>query len=240
MEIIKGINKQATIICFYGVAGLGKSTLASMAPNPLFIDLEGGIDRIDCHSTPKIQDKKSLQEALGFALESKYDTIVIDTLSAWEEICSRDIIAESGKPYTSLADFPYGTGFEALKAKQSNFMTALFRLKDSGKNVITIAHEAIETINNPLGENYDRYTLALHKKSIPLIVGKMDAVFYCAYEKVTKELETSKKIVAKDTGRRVLYSQEKSNFLAKNRFNLPEKIDISTPEAIKQLFIHIY
>ena len=41
MNIISGKLPVAKRIVFYGAEGIGKSTLASQCPDPLFIDTEG-------------------------------------------------------------------------------------------------------------------------------------------------------------------------------------------------------
>lgn len=40
-------------ICIYGGHGIGKSTLASQFPKPIFISTEDGIDSLDVVSFPK-------------------------------------------------------------------------------------------------------------------------------------------------------------------------------------------
>ena len=47
MNIISGKLKKAQKIVIYGVEGVGKSTLASCFPAPLFIDTEGGTQKLD-------------------------------------------------------------------------------------------------------------------------------------------------------------------------------------------------
>ena len=47
MNITSGIIPKAQKIVLYGPEGIGKSTLASRFPNPLFIDTEGSTARLD-------------------------------------------------------------------------------------------------------------------------------------------------------------------------------------------------
>ena len=47
MNIISGKLPVAKRIVFYGAEGIGKSTLASQCPDPLFIDTEGSTNHMD-------------------------------------------------------------------------------------------------------------------------------------------------------------------------------------------------
>ena len=49
----KGKQKIPPRICIYGSHGIGKSTLASEFPSPIFISTEDGLDSLDVVSFPK-------------------------------------------------------------------------------------------------------------------------------------------------------------------------------------------
>ena len=48
LKISKGKQVRAQKVVIYGPEGVGKSTLASDLPSPLFLDAEGGTDHLDC------------------------------------------------------------------------------------------------------------------------------------------------------------------------------------------------
>ena len=52
MEIIRGKIQKATKTVIYGPEGIGKSTLASKFPDPVFIDTEGSTGRMDVARFP--------------------------------------------------------------------------------------------------------------------------------------------------------------------------------------------
>lgn len=245
MEILKGRNPAAWVATIYGVPAVGKSTLATFAPKPVFIDCEGGLDRIDCERTAKVNSWPELYESLRWAISSDYQTIVIDSLSAVEEILTKKILDDTNKNrdqdylIESLSDktvFAYGSGFELLKSNWALFAKLLFKIKDRGKNVLCIGHEIVEKVENPSGENYDRFTLAIHKKSAPLLIAKMDAVFFAHYEKLLQSKESSGRKVAVGTKRRLLQAQEKPDCVAKSRFDLEDSIDFSSADLSRNFF----
>jgi len=246
MKIIKGKTPASWVICIYGVPGIGKSTLATRAEKPVFLDVEGGLDRIDCERTPRLRTWNELFEAMKWASESEYKTVVFDTLLAIEELIIQKIIDEINEDRNpsyqvkTLRDqdksLAYGAGFEILKSKWSQFAKMLYVIKDMGKNVVCIAHDAVEKVENPSGENYDRYSLNIHKKSVPLVVSKMDAVFFAHFEKTIRSKKNSEKKVAQDTGSRIIQTVEKPWCVAKNRFDLPEHISFTSAEDARKFF----
>ena len=53
MEIIRGKIQKAKKVVIYGPEGIGKSTLASKFPDPVFIDTEGSTAAMDVARLPK-------------------------------------------------------------------------------------------------------------------------------------------------------------------------------------------
>ena len=68
--------------CIVGVPGIGKTTLALSAPNPLLLDTDNGIHRVQSEYRADCVQVKSYQDILDVLEEdlSDYKTIVIDTL----------------------------------------------------------------------------------------------------------------------------------------------------------------
>ncbi len=51
--ITKGRESRPPRIMIYGSEGVGKSSFASLAPNPIFIQTEDGLSEIDCAKFPQ-------------------------------------------------------------------------------------------------------------------------------------------------------------------------------------------
>ena len=60
-------------IVLYGTEGGGKSTLASKALRPIFIQTEDGLGQIDCHKFPLAQSLEDVIKALGALYSEKHD-----------------------------------------------------------------------------------------------------------------------------------------------------------------------
>ena len=51
-RIERGRASRPPRLLLYGVEGIGKSSFASCAPHPIFIQTEDGLDEIDCDKFP--------------------------------------------------------------------------------------------------------------------------------------------------------------------------------------------
>ncbi len=51
-QIQAGLAPMPPRIMVYGTEGIGKSTIASRAPKPIFVQTEDGLGEIDCHKFP--------------------------------------------------------------------------------------------------------------------------------------------------------------------------------------------
>jgi hypothetical protein len=225
MEIIKGVQHNAWLAVLYGVPGIGKSTLAALAPKPLFLDLEGGLARIDCDKTPRINDYAELIDALKFAYKSDYTTIVLDTLDGVEELIRKHVCAAGGQK--SIEAFRYGKGYTLMTEKFQELLNTFELFKAINKNVLLIGHEIIKSFSPPDGDAYDRYILKMNQKLASVLVGRADAVFFAQYEALLKTDRTHEdRLRAIGTGRRILRTQEAPAWIAKNRMRLEPTIDM--------------
>jgi hypothetical protein len=128
----------------------------------------------------------------------------------------------------NLDDFGYGKGYNMLAIEWRNFISNLNYFTKAGKNVLLVAHEKVEKVEDPTSENYDRFQLNIHKKTAPVVTAKMDAVLFARGEVILHERKGSiEKKRATGTGQRVLHCLESPCWVAKNRFGLPEKMEMN-------------
>ena len=85
--------------------------------------------------------------------------------------------------------------------------------------------------------SYDRWEMKLTKKTAPMLKEWADMVLFCNYktEVITDQNTKSKKATG---GRRVMYATHHPCWDAKNRFSLPDQMDMSF-EPLEALFTNI-
>jgi hypothetical protein len=87
-------------------------------------------------------------------------------------------------------------------------------------HVLLIGHAQIKSFQDPeLPTAYDRYQLKINDKAAALVREAADAVLFARFE--TELVKVSGKARARGEGVRVMYSESRPAFDAKNRFNLP-------------------
>ncbi|HEY2735948.1 MAG TPA: ATP-binding protein [Polyangiales bacterium] len=231
-NVIRGKQRTPIRVLIYGQEGIGKSTFAAGAPNPVFICGEDGTSELDVARYPRPDTFAEVREAVQdlTASEHDYKTLVIDTVDAIEPLLWRAVystmIDKKGRPLTSIEDVPYGRGFPmAVETKWIPFAKELELLEETrGMNVVLLAHSQIRKFKNPDGEDYDRYEMALQQGAAGFLRGWCKAVLFASYETLTHEVNGRAKGIS--TGARFLYTQRKAAADAKNRYDLPPALPL--------------
>lgn len=230
-QVIKGKQRPPVLALIYGPAGVGKTTLGAGAPNPIFLGTESGTHFIDVSRFPAPKTFDDVTAAVDTLKKEKhgYETLVIDSLDWLEPLVWSKVVSD-GKVKT-IEDFGYGKGYVlALKVWQ-DFIKNLAELREEKKlNILLLAHSHVKPYNDPkTNSSYDRYIMKLHDKAGGLFKEFVDAILFNTYS-----VETAKDKMGKDRaygdGNRVLYTQYRPSFDAKNRMGLP--FEIKLPETI--------
>lgn len=225
-----GFAPKAWKIGIYGTPGVGKSMMATHAPNPYFLDLENGLREFDVKKTPFVLTTLAeVIDCLRWVIKQDYKTIVIDTVDELERMLSAKVVAaynsDAKRPVKTVGEIPYGKGGDVLAEEWRGFLSILDKLNAAGKNVILVGHEQIVKFENPEDANYDYYTLNVHKKAAPILTAKLDALLFARFETLVKDKDEGKG-KAVGTGERVIHAQQGASFIAKNRFGLPAKMKL--------------
>jgi len=213
----------------YGPGGIGKTSLALLAPGPIAVaDLDdslpvlaesGDLEGRDVRIIPAT-DWAGLRAALAAPGWDEIKTIVIDSLTAAESACLTWVLAnvktEKGKSADRIEDYGYGKGYRHLYDEFCCLFADLDAHKRAGRNVILVCHDCTATVPNPAGEDYLRFEPRLYhaeKQSIRARVKEWcDHVLFLGYD-----IEVAKDGVAKGRGSRTIYPQEQPWCLAKSR-----------------------
>jgi len=232
-------------ILLYGIEGVGKSTFAASAPNPIFVSTEDGLGEIDCASFPlakKLTDVESYLSALAIE-QHNYQTVVLDSLDWLEQLVWDDLCRDANVATIEKVDGGYGKGYTAALGYWRQIIDSLEVLHTRRQMaVILIAHAKVERFEDPESSAYDRYSPRLHKHASALITEWCDAVLF-ATRKFRTETEdvgfgrerTIAVGIGKNGGERVIRTIGGPSCVAKNRYNLPYELSLSWEAFVNAL-----
>ncbi|MBC8355766.1 MAG: ATP-binding protein [Planctomycetes bacterium] len=235
-QIQSGRTSSPPRIMVYGTEGIGKSTLAARAPQPVFVQTEDGLGEIDCHKFPLAGTFDDVIAALTelHTEEHDFQSIVVDSLD-WLERLIWDAVCETyGAKSIEKVDGGYGKGYIYALSPWRQFLDRLSALhKDRCMAVILIAHAKIEKFEDPESSPYDRYSPRLHKHAGALLTEWCDAVLFATRKLRTQTEDTGfgrKRTIAhavgKDGGERVLRTIGGPSCVAKNRYDLEPELPL--------------
>lgn len=235
LVVSKGKQSKPARVVIYGCEGIGKSTLAAQFPKPLILDIENGtglieVDRINTIAT--LADFTSTLKALS-ADSMGYETLVVDTADALEKLVTRAVCEKKG--VSGIEDIGYGKGWIYVEELWRTILDQLDVLQSrTGMHIVLIAHAWMRKFEQPDEQGaYDRWELKLSKKSAPLLKEWPDALLFLNYRTLVTTDQTGK---AKAAGnRRVMYTSHHACWDAKNRYGLPNELDMKY-EAIAIIF----
>ncbi len=226
-------------IVLYADTGMGKSTLASIAPKPLFIDLDHGCDEllhpvtgevIECiEGVETYQDTRDVLSQ--FSIFDKYETVVIDNATVLQDLAEPYVFATvpgpSNSTVTNITGYGFNKGYKHLYDAMKAVLADCDALINRGKNVIIIAQSISNRVSNPGGDDFlrDGPRLYAGKPSIESL--------YCEWASHILRIDYAdmwvkdRKVTGKTT--RVVYTQPEVHFRAKSRTLKDDVISFDKP-----------
>lgn len=220
--------KRGEKIIDYGDTGIGKTSLALLAPKPVFLDLDEGAFELHHPVTgkkvdyiPGLRNFADVRAALQqISLYDKYETIVIDNVTILQDWAEPHVLAtiktEKGATVTNLVGYGYNKGYKHLYDVMRGPLADCDELVRRGKNVILIAQAALRNVPNPSGEDFLRAGLRLHADKSWNIES-----LYCEWASHILRIDyhdafVSKKKISGATTR-AIFTQPELHFRAKSR-----------------------
>lgn len=227
MNILTGITPTAPKLMLYSLPGVGKSTLASKLTKPIFLDLEGGLNYIDCARTEQITDLDTFYTylmELYRASKREFDTIVIDSVD-W--LVRKVVEKAAGINKDNLTETlnrsngGYGNGKQVLENHiRTKLLPFLVALNKKGYGICLIAHAERKDMMDADGIDTERITPKIDVNTMNVFVEWCDQVFY----------------LKKDgNGDRVLVLDSDMVALAKNRLGMSGEVKLDDIDINKLL-----
>lgn len=235
-------------IMLYAVEGFGKTTFGAFCPKPFIVmaGSETGYDVLHDHGlVPSIPGARvSTFSELLATLDSlstdrgDVETVVIDSLSTAESMLMDEVCEKHfGGDWGPQGFQSYGKGYGTTETEWLKFIARLDRLWQRGCNVVMLAHTAVRSFTNPEGADYKRYTPDLYDSERASVLRTTtqfaDAVLFGNFLTVVDvSKEQKNKNVAEQRGKgtagttRVVRTERRDAWDAKNRYGMPDTIDI--------------
>ena len=127
----------------YGQPGIGKSTLALSSPNPVMVDAEKGMKRVEARlRVPSLQVEtyEQILELLNSPEIAPFETVVFDTMGRVLELMEPYLIKQNPKNALSNGALSL-PGYKARKIEFNNLLKLVRRLN---KSILFVAHEKEE------------------------------------------------------------------------------------------------
>lgn len=226
MNIVKGRQARPIRAIVYGTEGIGKTTLASRFPAPLFVDVEGGTLRLDVDRTEPLS-----WSAVGAVVDeltkshNGYQTLVFDTADWLDRMASQHVCAANG--WAKGIETPgYGKGHVAVGEAWKGLLDQLSHMQErTGLNVVFLAHAVMrkQELPDEAGQ-FDRWEMKTSKYVCPLLKEWADLVLFLNYKTLVVTTDNGKGKA--QGGQRVMYTTHHPCWDAKNRFGLKEELPL--------------
>lgn len=240
-------------IVLNAVEGWGKTTAAAYAPKPIILMARGetgystlrkynrvpDVDTVtdDDGNAAAIESWSSTLQAVDALAGSTYQTVALDALGGFERLCHEHVCVRDYKG--DWGDKGFGSfqkGYDSSVTDWNILLAKLDALRDAGKTILLLSHSQVKTHKNPMGPDYDRFVADCHAKTWAATCRWADLVLFGTFNSIT-ELNRETGNIAKDKGKgiggteRVLYTEQRDSFTAKNRAGMPPMIQIPNDPA---------
>jgi len=223
-------GQRPVIATFFGEGGMGKSTLAAMFPKPVFIRTEDGTASLAGNDDVALfplasssQDVLDQIEALA-TQEHDFKTLVLDSITQLATMIEHEIVAADPKAKSiNQAGGGYGAGYNTAAEKHRQVREWAGALAyERGMNVVFIGHADTETLDLPDMDPFARYTVRMHKRSLPHYTDNVDLVALIRLKTYVRGDGDKKRAIS--TGDREIICFPQASSVTKNRFNITQPL----------------
>lgn len=222
-------------IVLYGVRGIGKTTFAAQARDPIFLRTEDGLGALDVDTFDTATSLQDVEDQIRWLVEAEHNhrTLVIDSLSAleplvWAAVCDkyRD---QKGNRVTSIEAYPYKAGYLYAAEEWLRLLRLLDAVRDRGMTQILIGHARTQKHEPPDMDPYEKWGPSLHKEAAGRVMDWADAVLFVRYQMGVTDARRDGRSRGKPvgSGERIMLTTERPPWSAKNRYSLPDEMPFS-------------
>jgi hypothetical protein len=251
-EVRNAAAIQPPRIVLHGLEGVGKTSFAAAAAQPLLLLGRGdtGLETLIAAGQippvphlPPFERWDYLLSALDWlnTTGGPYRTLVLDSLSTFERLCFEFVCRrEFSNDWGRQGFSGYMQGYDIAAAEWRRLLILLDTLREQRRMcILLVASSRLITFKNAGGADFDRYTPALHPKTWELTQRWADVILFARYQ-AASESESSgvdrvaagvqastldrKALSPAGCPGRVLSTRHQPGWEAKSRYSLPESL----------------
>lgn len=189
-EVTNKPSARGQKVVLYGTGGIGKTTLASLAPGATFVDAEDRTQHVAQEREIRVVDGIGVGEDGRFSPVLGYNdllsairptnehiwrsgaTCIIDSLTRVEDWVAEAVVAKRPTTtvnrqqiqVTNIEDYGWGKGYAFLYQMMVDLLAELDALARKGINIIVICHEAVSMMADPMARgDYQRFEPRLYR-----------------------------------------------------------------------------
>ena len=246
-QVNSGTHQEGVRIVIAGMEKMGKTTLSSLAPEPLLIPLEIGYSGITINKTPMLNSFQDVEDLLKEVKQQAqcgtfpYKSLIFDSATALERMIHTQILemdpshgSNNKKAVTMESALGgYGKAYTFANELFGRFLKACDELAVyAGINIIMTCHVFAAKLIDPNSGEYDSWDLLLHSPKNQKTYGKREMITQWAdiigflFEPmyVTKGENITKGMSANQG--RVLGLSRTPSYVAGNRFGVEGEVPI--------------
>lgn len=203
-------NLKGKFTMFYGLPGIGKTSLGALFPKSLICSFEMGTNALNNIYVAPVKTWNDWRNFVSQLVKKpelleKYETIVIDTAdSAWD-LCVKYVCSNKG--IETLGDMGWGKAYDIAKKE---FQNGFRDLTYAGYGIVFISHSTEKTLKDENDSEYTQIMPALPPRPYDIVNKMVDLIGYI------REVEDPE---AEDHHlERYIFFRGNKNFFAKSRF----------------------
>lgn len=221
---------------FNAVEGWGKTSLVAHAPDAAIIMAPretgyatllgaGRAPSVDASLVETWPALLALMDDLIARESLPYKVLGFDAMGGFERLCHEFVCQRDfGGDWGEKGFASFQRGYDVSITDWQMFLARLERIHARGCAIVILSHCQVKSFKNPSGPDFDRYSSDVHAKTWAATAKWADTVLFGTFVTVTNKQNGKHKGVGGTD--RVIYTERRDAFDAKNRYGMPEALDI--------------